>query len=57
MGENGKEIKDRQPDPDNVGAEESVTVAINADFEEKLMQTEAKLLELQDAFLRAKADG
>ena len=36
---------------------EPVMVAVNSDFEEKLLQTEAKLAELQDAFLRAKADG
>jgi len=35
---------------------EPVMVAVGSDFEDKLMQTEAKLLELQDAFLRAKAD-
>ncbi len=33
-----------------------VFVAVDSDFEEKLMQTEAKLAELQDAYLRAKAD-
>jgi molecular chaperone GrpE len=36
---------------------EPVMVAVDSDFEEKLLQTEAKLAELQDAFLRAKADG
>ncbi len=41
-----------QPTP-----EEPVMVAVGADFEEKLLQTEAKLFELQDAYLRAKADG
>jgi len=35
---------------------EPVMVAVDSDFEDKLIQTEAKLLELQDAFLRAKAD-
>lgn len=35
---------------------EPVMVAVNSDFEEKLLQTEARLAELQDAFLRAKAD-
>jgi len=34
-----------------------VMVAVDSDFEEKLLQTEAKLAELQDAYLRAKADG
>ncbi|TDK67259.1 nucleotide exchange factor GrpE [Sapientia aquatica] len=37
--------------------EEPVVVAVDSDFEEKLLQTEAKLAELQDAYLRAKADG
>lgn len=37
-------------------AQEPVMVAVDSDFEEKLLQTEAKLAELQDAFLRAKAD-
>ena len=36
---------------------EPVMVAVDSDFEEKLIQTEAKLAELQDAYLRAKADG
>ncbi len=36
---------------------EPVAAAIESNFEEKLLQTEAKLAELQDAFLRAKADG
>lgn len=36
---------------------EPVMVAVDSDFEEKLLQTEAKLAELQDAYLRAKADG
>ena len=36
---------------------EPVMVAVDAEFEEKLLQTEAKLAELQDAYLRAKADG
>jgi molecular chaperone GrpE len=36
---------------------EPVMVAVGSDFEEKLLQTEAKLAELQDAYLRAKADG
>lgn len=35
---------------------EPVMVAVDSDFEEKLLQTEARLAELQDAFLRAKAD-
>lgn len=35
---------------------EPVMVAVDSDFENKLLQTEAKLVELQDAFLRAKAD-
>lgn len=34
-----------------------VMVAVDSDFEQKLIQTEAKLAELQDAYLRAKADG
>lgn len=38
-------------------AEPPVMVAVDSDFEEKLLQTEAKLAELQDAYLRAKADG
>jgi molecular chaperone GrpE len=36
---------------------EPVMVTADSEIEEKLQQTEAKLLELQDAFLRAKADG
>lgn len=36
--------------------EEAESVAVDSDFENKLLQTEAKLIELQDAFLRAKAD-
>lgn len=31
--------------------------SVDAEFEEKLQQAEAKLMELEDAFLRAKADG
>ena len=37
--------------------QEPVKAAIDSGFEEKLLQTEAKLAELQDAYLRAKADG
>ena len=40
---------DHQADP--------VMVAVDSDFEEKLLETEAKLAQLQDAYLRAKADG
>ncbi len=36
---------------------EPIMVAVGVDFEEKLLETEAKLAELQDAYLRAKADG
>lgn len=42
--------------PDNADEAEPVMVAVDSDFEDKLLQTEAKLVELQDAFLRAKAD-
>jgi len=50
------EQMDEQTAQDVVESEEPVMVAVDSDFEEKLQQTEAKLLELQDAFLRAKAD-
>lgn len=36
---------------------EPVMVEVESDVEEKLMQTEAKLADMQDAYLRAKADG
>jgi molecular chaperone GrpE len=42
---------------DVIESGEPVMVSADAEIEEKLQQTEAKLLELQDAFLRAKADG
>jgi molecular chaperone GrpE len=48
---------DQQKERESSESGEPVMVAIDQDFEEKLLQTEAKLLELQDAFLRAKADG
>lgn len=51
-----KEELESQPAAQNEDHAEPVMVAVDSDFEDKLMQTEAKLLELQDAFLRAKAD-
>lgn len=44
------------PNVNSTETDEPVMVAVDSDFEDKLIQTEAKLLELQDAFLRAKAD-
>lgn len=49
------DLKHNNMDPEQQG-EEPVMVAVDSDFEEKLLQTEAKLAELQDAYLRAKAD-
>ena len=46
-----------EPAQTTPSAEDPVMVAVDSDFEEKLLQTEAKLAELQDAYLRAKADG
>ena len=56
-----QEKQDGQPDAQieqtDTAQAEPVMVAVDSDFEEKLLQTEAKLAELQDAYLRAKADG
>ena len=53
------DLPNEQTDPlkQEQETQEPVMVAVDSDFEEKLIQTEAKLAELQDAYLRAKADG
>jgi molecular chaperone GrpE len=51
-----KNESNREPASQDNEPIEPVMVAVDSDFEDKLLQTEAKLVELQDAFLRAKAD-
>ncbi len=54
--ENNQELPNPLLGEAEAAAEEPVMVAVDADFESKLLQTEAKLFELQDAFLRARAE-
>jgi molecular chaperone GrpE len=51
-----KNQQNNEPADEAPDVADQVMVAVDSDFEEKLLQTETKLAELQDAFLRAKAD-